>query len=289
MIKYKCEECGSSLSIKNELAGTAGKCPKCKTKFRVPEPQGDGPDQEPSKKKKRKQVAAESGGEQKEVSEDDMIFGEGFFNAEDAPQRPRPTLPTFEEQTEDEKPKSKPKKPFGAAKPAGDNSANIASELLSKTGKKSRPSDFQEEEESEGGYDFSAINYLILWRVLPVVLGLGLLVPLFYWFFSGMLGMGPELPPLAELHGVIKIDGTPAANAQVQFIPALNQSDANSGGPSHANTGADGSYKAYYKRDVPGVIFGKHTVRVTVGPLRVQQEITVAEGETEKNIEITSQ
>lgn len=35
-IRYKCETCGSTLTIKDELAGTAGKCPKCKTAFTVP-------------------------------------------------------------------------------------------------------------------------------------------------------------------------------------------------------------------------------------------------------------
>lgn len=37
-IRYKCGKCGSVLKIKDELAGTDGKCPKCKTKFIVPEP-----------------------------------------------------------------------------------------------------------------------------------------------------------------------------------------------------------------------------------------------------------
>lgn len=35
-IRYKCDKCGSTLNIKDELAGTAGKCPKCKTAFTVP-------------------------------------------------------------------------------------------------------------------------------------------------------------------------------------------------------------------------------------------------------------
>jgi hypothetical protein len=38
MIRYKCDSCGSSLNIKDELAGTQGKCPKCKTPFTVPSP-----------------------------------------------------------------------------------------------------------------------------------------------------------------------------------------------------------------------------------------------------------
>src|SRR5262245_21283694 len=35
-IRYQCEECGSTLTIKDELAGTKGRCPKCKAAFVVP-------------------------------------------------------------------------------------------------------------------------------------------------------------------------------------------------------------------------------------------------------------
>lgn len=41
-IKYKCVECGVSMKIKDELAGTKGKCPKCRTAFQVP---GDVPEE----------------------------------------------------------------------------------------------------------------------------------------------------------------------------------------------------------------------------------------------------
>lgn len=37
-IRVQCEKCGSVLKIKDELAGTQGKCPKCKSPFTVPQP-----------------------------------------------------------------------------------------------------------------------------------------------------------------------------------------------------------------------------------------------------------
>jgi hypothetical protein len=37
-ISFTCTECGSLLKIKDHLAGTDGKCPKCKAEFVVPEP-----------------------------------------------------------------------------------------------------------------------------------------------------------------------------------------------------------------------------------------------------------
>ncbi len=36
-IRFECEQCGSVLKIKDDLAGKPGKCPKCKTAFTVPE------------------------------------------------------------------------------------------------------------------------------------------------------------------------------------------------------------------------------------------------------------
>ncbi len=41
-IRYSCDKCGSVLKIKDELAGTDGKCPKCKTRFVVPNPAPEG-------------------------------------------------------------------------------------------------------------------------------------------------------------------------------------------------------------------------------------------------------
>ena len=43
-IRFTCAGCGSLLKIKDDLAGTDGKCPKCKTEFVVP----DADDQESS-------------------------------------------------------------------------------------------------------------------------------------------------------------------------------------------------------------------------------------------------
>ncbi len=47
-IRFTCAECDSVLKIKDELAGSPGRCPKCKTKFIVPSPQPgeQAPDQE---------------------------------------------------------------------------------------------------------------------------------------------------------------------------------------------------------------------------------------------------
>ncbi len=45
-IRFTCAGCGSLLKIKDELAGTDGKCPKCKTEFVVPDPETDDEDED---------------------------------------------------------------------------------------------------------------------------------------------------------------------------------------------------------------------------------------------------
>ncbi len=57
-IRYKCETCGSSLTIKDELAGTKGKCPKCKTPFVVPQPDTNGTPKEDHPEPSRKAAPA---------------------------------------------------------------------------------------------------------------------------------------------------------------------------------------------------------------------------------------
>ena len=42
-IRFTCAQCGSVLKIKDELAGTDGHCPKCKTEFVVPAASSDEP------------------------------------------------------------------------------------------------------------------------------------------------------------------------------------------------------------------------------------------------------
>src|SRR5438552_15655927 len=59
-IRYKCEECGAALNIKDELAGTRGHCPRCKVEFTVPVPEpSPAAGQEKEVGKKAAAVAAE--------------------------------------------------------------------------------------------------------------------------------------------------------------------------------------------------------------------------------------
>ncbi|MCA9048635.1 MAG: hypothetical protein KDA89_07890, partial [Planctomycetaceae bacterium] len=41
VIRYTCEKCSAVLKINDDLAGSKGKCPKCKTTFVIPAPETD--------------------------------------------------------------------------------------------------------------------------------------------------------------------------------------------------------------------------------------------------------
>ncbi len=85
-IRYKCEECGAALNIKDELAGTKGNCPRCQVEFIVPAPEGGLVEQ------KTASVAAEAAPAPRRpgdpLSEDDI--GSFLAGGGDAPRTDRP-------------------------------------------------------------------------------------------------------------------------------------------------------------------------------------------------------
>jgi hypothetical protein len=274
-IRYKCEKCGSVLKIKDRLAGTPGKCPKCKTEFQVPEASTAEP-------------AAQDNAVE-EFSEEDAIFGKDFFTQQDVRARPIATTPVAaaDSDAEIESPSSAPIPP-PAAPTAKDNSSNIAGQLLSKTGKKNRPDDWQDPNEEEGGYDFSAVNYVILYRLAPLFLVGILLATGSYFLFNA--GEGLEYPPLGEVTGIVKLDGQPVA-AQISFMPDNGRQTADgakSGSSSIGRSQKDGLYILLYKADMNGAVVGKHQVLITIGRIRIVQEADVTEGENQIDFDLTT-
>jgi len=292
-IRYKCSECGATLKIKDDLAGTAGKCPQCKTAFTVP-----GLETAPSQEMK------EAGEDNDGEPNDDDIFGKDFFKLQDVPATPkRHTLPAFDDDDEDPKPakagrsseKPTDKESQSQASPA-DNAAIVASSLLAKTGKKNRPDQIEDEPAGEE-VDYSELKYLLTHRILPIGGGTVVAVAILYWLMSSMMGGKHKLPELAEVTGQVTLDGQPAANAQIQFIPEAS-TPQQSGTLSVAVTGPDGKYVAMYQDGIPGAIPGKHLVRIRVQVRRPDQSVQerrfdqsaeIATGSNEKSFTLSSQ
>ena len=111
-IRFTCDKCGSVLKIKDELAGTDGKCPKCKTRFVVPQPSAEEP-------------VVEQPAEQAPVS------------LEITPPAPEPEAPVKVSAKASEKPASGKPAPKPAKKPVDDDDFDPVSFLME--GPKKKP------------------------------------------------------------------------------------------------------------------------------------------------------
>jgi hypothetical protein len=286
-IRCECDHCGASLKVKDKLAGTEGKCPKCQEKIFIPDASdGDSEDvllSDDDEKVSTSDSPAKSAAE----AEEDAIFGDDFFSVQEPEPRPRYVAPVITGD-EDESPPRKKKKPKSTESETGaeiasgsaDNAASIASSLLSKTGKRNRPEDFKDPAApDEVNYDFSEVNYLLLQRVIPALGAAVVVFSLAYWMFSDMMGGGSDLPELAELTGRVTNNGD-GIEASLRFSPEPgNGGDGGfSGGSSFAFSEADGSYEAFYDDDIGGLVIGKHQVHIQVGTTRITRDITIEAG-----------
>jgi len=288
-IRCECDHCGTSLKVKDKLAGTEGNCPKCQEKILIPDAPSDdseetllGGDEPQSSNPDAPKKSAEE-------AEEDAIFGDDFFSLKEPEPRPRYVPPVITDDDEEDEPaprkKSKPKSSeteVGAEVESGSgaNAASIASSLLSKSGKRNRPEDFKDPATPEGvSYDFSEINYLLLQRIIPAVAAASIVFFLAYWMFSGMMGDGPGLPELAEVTGRVTSDGEGVAGS-LRFFPQVGSrgDGGTSGSSSFAIAEADGTYEVFYDDDNEGVVIGTHEVQIMVGTVRVTREVTIEAG-----------
>ncbi len=67
-----------------------------------------------------------------------------------------------------------------------------------------------------------------------------------------------DIPPIAEVSGLVTKNGTPAADISVTFYPE-------GGRPSLGTTDATGKYTLQYKEDLSGAVVGTHTVMLSTG------------------------
>ena len=128
-IRYECEGCGAVLKIKDELAGTDGKCPKCKAEFIIPEPEGSAePPQAKQAAPSGKKPVPAKGSVKKGAAQSDDFDVAAFLMEGDGP-KPTPGIPA--PPTQESQPRSGPKPitPPGAriAAPPPDTAAAAAS------------------------------------------------------------------------------------------------------------------------------------------------------------------
>ncbi len=295
-IRHKCESCGSTLKIKDELAGKPGKCPKCKTAFVVGQPSEGPSDDEvlPTSESSGEFPASTPAPASQANDEEDDIFGKDFFKLSEPVERPRFTMPAMDQQEhvipEDDAP-AKPPKGGSKAAPApavssADSAAAVASQLLAKSGKKNKSADMKalaaQAEEKPQKVDFTEAKYMLTHKVLPYGVGALVAVGLLYWGFTSMLSDKSKLPPLGTVTGVVSVQGKPAPLAEVRFEPLPPKpGDPIVGSFSVGWTDATGTYQLQYDPEHPGAAVGKHRVTVTVNGSTHMHEAEVKSGKND--------
>jgi hypothetical protein len=272
-IRFKCAECGSSMKIKDELAGTTGKCPKCKTEFVVPA----------ADEKEPVEVSASAATEEKSGIEDPedefqrilmgdspretnprrrAVDSDAFLTSDSADDHSQADPPSTESE-------SAPVAEGTGGKPKGRSTAEISAMLMKNTAeptmkKTGRAFGEASNDKEAGRAKINAetrayyVKMIGLGAVGVVVLAGGL-----YWLSSNMMG-GVKYPPLARVSGTVTLDGKPIVGGQVSFLPMQEGLNAPSkGGGSAARTDQKGHYVLYYVQDVPGAVIGKHFVQVS--------------------------
>lgn len=295
-IRHKCEGCGSTLKIKDELAGKPGKCPKCKAKFIVGQPSEGPSDDEvlPSSGSSGEIPTSAPAPAAQPDDEEDDIFGKDFFKISEPVERPRFTMPAMDQEEHvipDEDAPAKPPKggPKAAPAPAissADSAAAVASQLLAKSGKKNKTPEMEAKEakakEKSEKVDYTEAKYMLTHKVLPYGGGALVLVALLYWGFTSMLSDKSTLPPLGTVTGVVNVQGKPAPLAEVRFEPqAPKPGDPIIGSFSVGWTDANGVYQLQYDPEHQGAAVGKHRVIVTVNGSAHMHEAEVKPGKND--------
>lgn len=286
-IHFTCTDCGSLLKIKDELAGTNGKCPKCKTSFVVPEPMGEdsaeilvAPEEpeepqpksasadvkkaaSPAKEKTAAQSAKSGAKQRKSASDDD--FDPAEFLMGDGPKRSAPAFDSSLDEPDEPRPKktvenessSRPEKEAGSRFSTSD----FAKEMMMKAKEESRlHAGDPLPDEGKGGFDYSGFMREVGLKagggtVLVILLAYGLYVGA-NWMMASRL----KLPPLGYVTGKVTLDGTPLAGATVYFAPVqpdMADTKRDRARTSYGITDDQGEYTMIYYETTQGVAIGK--------------------------------
>lgn len=306
-IRFECEQCGSVLKIKEELAGKPGKCPKCKTPFTVPtlDEESDldeeqslaGDDSESEDSAPAQPPPPKTSGDDFDV--DAFLMDDSAPPPKSKPRAAAAKRPSPDDDDdslsddEEESPPPKKAKPSKAAdldddddqdtpsaptrRPPGTNAsgtaANFASDLLTKSGKKGKKTNWSEAEaqaqarNQEPGYDWSGLSKYLGTRILPAAAGVMLAVYLLYSLVSSSMSGSTFKPTLGRVTGNVKLDGKPVAGAEVWFHPIVDDKTPvegkkqYTGSSSMGMTDPQGNYEQSYSADLKGAI---------VGPCRIE-------------------
>ncbi len=275
-IRYECHECESVLKIKDEKAGQQGKCPKCKTKFTIPEisqapvatltadDMVDLPlEVTPPVVIPLASATASDEFDPMGILNSDSADGNRVGGGEIKPSVMELMQEHQEKRARDEarrakrEQKQKRNNPLMADVETSGSAADAITRSYDK--KRSETSDAppMTREERRAAEERAALMRFIV-KSAAVFVGV---VAFAYVLFS--LTMGSNHPDLVYVSGSITSPDGSFAGYRIQFAPikAPGQPDLK-GGPSSSRVAPDGSFVLIYKPGVPGALTGKHHITI---------------------------
>ena len=256
-IRYTCTDCGSVLKIKDEKAGTQGKCPKCKTEFLVPnpaEPEDDGievestPDEQPVDLVDMPIELTPEVAASEDFDPMAVLGGSGLG----IPAAKRPATPASGGATSDRKPSvAELMKDFEATKkkdrekksvpevsrPSGGSSAaetsGSAADALSRAYQQKRDSassPSMSAKDAKASEQRALLMEFITMKAAPAILLIGGILYGLNWYNNWVPYDGP---PLFDVSGEIMRDGKAVGGVLIEFEPLVS-------GPTDLRTKAHG-------------------------------------------------
>lgn len=282
-IRVKCDECGSVLKIKDELAGKDGSCPKCKAAFVIPAPS-----------KGESSATSEQSTNQNQntppADDEDDIFGKDFFKMGETDTKPKQQSAIPDNDTPKVTTKNAATVKSATTSPisSSDAAADVAGKLLAKTGKKNKkPEQLEAElmaEQAKEKLDLTEIKYVLSRKLLPIGGAIFVAVLSLYWLMSSMFSDKLKRPELGRVQGIVTVDGKPAANADVRFIPGTAPGETSKWSQSYGTTDTQGVYKLSYTKDLLGGVIGNNKAQVTVLGRPYEKDVEVKPGDNEINL-----
>lgn len=281
-IRYKCIGCESVLKIKDEKAGTKGKCPKCKLEFTVPFPEEDEDDgieveapavEDPVDSVDMPIELTPDASESDEFDPLDVLSGPSTTGRSSAgrssagpvgsnPADRKPSVAELMRDFEASKKKDPERRPV-VSRPAVSAAETVgtAAEALSRAYQQKRDS---ASAPSKSAKDVKASEQrtllidFIKTRAAPGILLVSVVLYSYYWYMNREIYTGP---PLFDVTGQIMKNGKPAAGVAVVFEP-INGGTEDPRTSSTATSDVEGKYRLIYL-NFPGAPAGDYRVMLT--------------------------
>lgn len=284
-IRYTCTGCESVLKIKDEKAGTKGKCPKCKAEFLVPQPSSEeteaadeltaSPDLPVDMSVDMPIELTPEVPASAEFDPADYLSTSGSTPSTSpygsaTPER-KPSVAELMRDFEatKKKDKDKGKKSGEGSKPAASTheTSGSAADALSRAYQQKRESASApsvNQKDVKNAEERAAMMTFLKTRLGP---GAAIVLLLLYGISTYMNYTPYNGPPLFRVYGVVKQGGQPLANARISFEcdPMVPRGPDEPTYSATGTTDAQGNYDLYFTAEYPGIPVGSYVVGVMSG------------------------